>query len=155
MGLGGCNGKVANVVVLGSATTANHNFRIERDAQSVFRFFLDGGQLAINISQNDPRIACWAAGDRSADWYMEKADRGNGFADKTPESQFDALSYKIMIWNSLTASSKCLFGGNDFCTDYADGDFDGWTDNGGTLAATDDNNTFTVRNPESVGLPWR
>ncbi len=33
---------------------------------------------------------------------MEKADRGNGFADKTSKSQFDALSYKITIWNSLT-----------------------------------------------------
>jgi hypothetical protein len=120
---GGCNGAAANIRHLGSATTSSHNFRIERDALNVFRFFLDGGQLAINVSQSDPDVACWANGDRGADWLMEKSDFGNGFGEKTSKSQFDALNYKTSSWKSLAFTSTCYDGEwNDRCTDFDDGD---------------------------------
>jgi hypothetical protein len=152
---GGCNGKQATVSTLGAASTASHNFRIERDALNVFRFFLDGGQLAINIPQNHQHVGCWANGDRGADWLMEKSDFGNGFGETTSKSQFDTLRFKVSSWGSLAASSTCYGGAsNDICTDFADGDFDGWTDNGGTLLNSDDND-LVVDVGKSVGVPWR
>lgn len=154
---GGCNNKQAFVEFLGSATTTSHNFRIERDALNVFHFFLDGGQLGINIAQSDSRVSCWATGDRSADWLMEKSDFGNGFAASTSKSQFDSVTFKVTSWGWLGASSTCFDGAsNDTCTDWADGDFDGWTDNGGTLAPSSNNDMVTnVGSPGSVGVPWR
>jgi hypothetical protein len=152
---GGCNGTPASIQLLGSATTANHNFRIEKDALNVFHLFIDGGQLGVGISQSDNRVSCWAAGDRSAGWIMEKSDFGNGYADKTAKSKFRLLGFKVSAWSSVPEVNPC-FGGdsNDYCTDSATGDFDGWTDNGGTSRATglDDFVEF-VSDPSSVGMP--
>jgi hypothetical protein len=154
---GGCNGASAFIQTLGSATTSSHNFRIERDAQSVYRFFLDGGQLGISISQNNAQVSCWATGHRGADWLMEKSDFGNGFADKASKSQFDAVMDKISTWGGLVSTSTCFDGqSNDYCTDFADGDFDGWTDNGGTIAPSSARDgAFTAPNADWVGVPWR
>jgi len=154
---GGCAGKSADIDVLGSATTSSHNFRIELDAGGVFRFFRDGGQLGISVSKNDPAVSCWANGDRGVDWLMEKSDYGNGFGEVASKSQFDTVVYRISSWISPPSSSLCYDGaGNDICTDYFDGDFDGWTDNGGTFAAQSMKEfVYLAPSKDWVGVPWR
>lgn len=143
--------------MLGAANSNSHNFRIERDASNVFRIYIDGGQLAVSITQNDSRIACWAGGDRGADWLMEKSDYGNAFGEETSKSQFNAPAFKTSSWSTIAATAPCYDGAdNDFCTDFANGDFDGWTDNGGTSLLPNPNElVVSATSSKSVGVPWR